>query len=238
MGDGKEGHIVFGGSLHVGILGLAGHLAYFLIGRLAEFGHHGKHLLFLHVAQQAVEIHVEGLQEEVGGHKAGEVVIVVPLIDVEQLVFLSGHNGKSLTAEGFLQSRVEGGKLEGVHDIGNVHQLSGSAGEIISFQFILARFQFGHESLFLLGITDRSHAVGLGVLLTVFFVFLTVPEAFFQYGVVPGSATEDTAQVGIHEAVALAGRESIAKDAQVAETVTGNILVEIYLTVEFLHIQA
>ena len=128
---------------------------------------------------------MEGLQEEVGGHKTGEVVIVVALIDVEQLVFLSGHNGKSLTAEGFLQPRVEGGELEGVHDIGDVHQLSGSSGEIVGFQFFLARFQFGHESLLLFGVADRSHFVALGVLLAAFIVFLAVPEAFLQHGVVP-----------------------------------------------------
>ena len=178
VGNGKEGHVVFRGSLQVGILRLAGRAAHFLIGQFAEFGHHGQHLLFFNVAQQTVEIHMEGLQKEVGGHEAGEVVIVVALIDVEQLVFLSRHDGKSLTTQSLLQPWVERGELEGVHDIGYVHQLSGSAGEVVGFQFVLASFQFGHESLFLLGVADGGHAVTLGVLFSLFGVFLAVPETF------------------------------------------------------------
>ena len=238
VGNGKEGHVVFGGSLQVGILRLAGRAAHFLIGQFAEFGHHGQHLLFLNVAQQAVEIHVEGLQEEVGGHETGEVVIVVALIDVEQLVFLSWHDGKSLTTQSLLQPWVERGELEGIHNIGNVHQLSGSAGEVAGLQFVLASFQFGHESLFLLGIADGGHAVTLGVLFSLFGVFLAVPESFFQYCVIPGGAAEDAAQIGIHKAVTLTGREGVAKYPQVAQTVARDVLIEIYLTIEFLHVES
>ena len=95
MSNGKIGGIALCGITHraFGSFRLGHHLG---VELLAVVGHYLVHLALFHLAQHVVEIHVESLQVDVGSNKAGELVIVIVLIDVEQLFLIVGDNGKSI----------------------------------------------------------------------------------------------------------------------------------------------
>ena len=82
------------------------------------------HFLLFHLAQQAVEVHVEELQIEVGGDERREVVIVVALVDVEQLLVLVGHDGEAVGTECVHQPLVGFFELPGVDEIVDVDHFS------------------------------------------------------------------------------------------------------------------
>ena len=74
---------------------------------MREGFHQCVELFLFGIAQNVVEIEVEKLQIKVGGYKAGEVGVVVLLVNMEQLLQVVWHNGKPIAADGILQFRVE-----------------------------------------------------------------------------------------------------------------------------------
>ena len=72
-----------------------------------ELCHQWQQLILLDLAQHAVYVEVVELQIQVGSNEAGEYVVVVLFVDVEQLFVTAGHDGKSLLAKLLAESGVE-----------------------------------------------------------------------------------------------------------------------------------
>ena len=109
------------------------------------------------VAEHAVEIEVEHLQEEVGGDEAREIVVVVFLIDVEQLVFVVGHYGETVSGECVVELRVYFLELVVVYYITGIDDEIGiSSVEIGLLQLFLPLQELLHEGLFLRSVFERE----------------------------------------------------------------------------------
>ena len=99
-GNVVELHVTIGSTREVAVVGCPCiDLAHSLKHVVREVGHQRHQMLLLQFAQHAVEVEVIELQEEVGGDKRGEALVVVLLIDVEQLFVLCRHNGKALVCQ-------------------------------------------------------------------------------------------------------------------------------------------
>ena len=63
---------------------------------LCIFCHKWQQLILLEFSQHAVDVKMIKLQVEVGSYETGEIGVVVPLVDVEQLRGVRGHDSESL----------------------------------------------------------------------------------------------------------------------------------------------
>ena len=61
----------------------------------------------LQTLQHIAEIHVKGLQVNIGGHKAGHALIVVHLIHVEQLLHVGRRDAEVIAVQPLVERRVE-----------------------------------------------------------------------------------------------------------------------------------
>ena len=177
---------------------------------------------------------MEGLQEEVGGDEAGELVVVVVLVDMEQLQVVGRHDGEAVAPERLHQSRLLAAQLVGIDDVRRVDDGPLRCVEVVRLQLILAGLQPLYERLFLPRIADRCHLPHEHVAILV--VAHLAPEAFLHHLVVPRRGVEQSAQVGVHEAVALPRGESVAQHAQFADAQLRDVHVEVNLLVELFHV--
>ena len=219
-----------------------------LVAPVAEAVYGAEQSLLFHVAQQTVEVEVVELQEEVGGHEVGEVGVVVLLVDVEQLLVLSGHDGKALAPQLAAQPIVKRLQLHGVHHVAHVYPLAVLLRqEILLQQQLLACLQLADEGLFLSGQPDGHHlrvhlVVGVAprgvVAILPLVVGLQLLPALPLQRVVPGGTLEHAPQEGIAEGVALAGPEAVAQHAQLGDAEPADVLAQVYLLVQPFHVDA
>ena len=158
------------------------------------------------------------LQVEVGGHEVGHIRIVVTLIDMEQLIVLSRHNGKAITSQFVAQTTVELLHLHGIHHIAHVNTMTLLAGfEVLLLQNLLAGLQLADERLFRLADLDGHLGVGLVVVVAPAVVaiildihLLNLFPTYHHQRVVPRRTLEDATQEGIAERIAATGIETVA----------------------------
>ena len=181
-----------------------------------EFRHQWQQMIFLQLAEHAVDIEVVQLQIEVGSHKAGEVAVVVLLVDVEQLRVVRRHNGKSLFGQVLTECRVEVLQLLRVQQVVHVHTQTFFHFEILLHQLILAFFQTLHERCLHIGVGNEfllvdGTQIGITPTLVIlaFYALQLVVEGIHQR-IIPSGRLEDAAQVGILEGIAFLCRRGIA----------------------------
>ena len=200
--------------------------------------------MLLHLAQHAVDIEVVELQEEVGGHEVGELVIVVLLVDMEQLVVVGGHDGEAYLGQMLAEQRVKLLQLCRVHQVLHVHAQTLSSLEVSLLQLILAGLQTVDELLLLIRKLDQADLLRSTVVIVaprLVVLHLDVLEVGFlgklvHQRVIPGSRAVDTSDIGVLEGVALLGSGRIAEQSDVAQLQTRYIHVVVDAVEQRLHV--
>ena len=225
MGNGEVGSIVLCCSLDVRIGGKRSLCAHGIIELLDKAGEQRHELLLLHLFQQTVEIHMEHLQEEVGSDEVGELMVVVAFIYMEQLLLITGYDGKGVLGQGLTEFRVERSQLEGVDEVVHIHHHPVGGHEVLLFQRLLTVLELLHE-----GFLGISIGKGLGLAIFLF------PETVVHLLTIPRGGLEDGTEVATHEAITLTGGKSVPQDSCLADGKLRHIHVKGNLLVQFLYV--
>ena len=209
-----------------------------------EGGHQWQQLLLLHLAQHAVDVEVENLQVEVGGHEVGEVVVVVLLVDLEQLVHTCGHDAETVLAQLLTEQRVEILELCGVDHVLDVHFLIWPHLEVLLLEFVLALLHALDEGLLLIGVLHDvrlvDHAVVEIVERLIFLALkLVVGHVLVEYPhqrVVPRGGQIDVADIGVLEGEASLCSGRVAKRTDIGQRESADVHVVIDTVEQFLHV--
>ena len=244
VGHGEENGIMVGVGPDLLIVRVGSLLVHGVIHVTGHIDHELRQLLFLDLFQHTVEIEVIQLQEQVGGDKAGELLVVVLLIDMEQLVVGGGNDGKAVLCQMLAEQGVELLQLLGIDEVTHVHaQILGGV-EVLFLQLIHALLEPFHEVLFLLGVFDESfHLTGTVVEVAprlVLLLFDAFEVGFFvelpHQGVVPRGTLIDTADIGILEGESLTGGGGVTEHEEVTDGQSGDIHVVVDTVFQLLHV--
>jgi len=115
-----------------------------------EGAEHRDELLLLQLPKDKIEVHVKELEVEIGGDKAGEVVVVIVLVDVKKLDVVLGHDHESVAGQCLLHTRGKGLELVRVGEVAQVHAVAFGDGEVLLQQLALAGLHSVDEGLTLL----------------------------------------------------------------------------------------
>ena len=95
------------------------------------------------------------LEIEVGGDKAGELLVVVLLIHMEELVVGGRNNGKTVLCQMLAEQGVELLQLRGIDKVGHVHSKVFWCVEVQFLQFVFTSLQAFHEVQLFLGVFNK-----------------------------------------------------------------------------------
>ena len=215
-----------------------------LIQIVRHVGNELRERLLLHLTQHAVEIEVIQLQIEIGGHKTGEAVVVVLFVDVEKLFVSSRHDAEAVLTQVLRQGLFEVLQLGNIHQITHVHPKIGRYVEVILLQFVNTRLHTIHKGLLLIcKLQSTRLAAGSVVELTpgLVFAFLYRLEVhtlveFPHQRVIPRSGRIDTSDIGILEGIALSGCWCTPQHAQITQTETRHVHIEVETVFQLLYI--
>ena len=182
-----------------GGLGLTFHV---VVHAPREGAEHGDELLLLQLPKDKIEVHVEELEVEIGGDKAGEVVVVIVLVDVKELDVVLGHDHESVAGQCLLHTRGKGLELVRVGEVAQVHAVAFGDGEVLLQQLALAGLHSVDEGL-LVGLQDGPERLAV-------FVGSSLIGAVF----VPVRLAEERVQVLLHDPVALLRGGDLPVDAE------------------------
>ena len=243
LGDGKEPDVAGCGCLQSSAtLSFLVDLLHHLEHLVAVIHHQTKELVSFQLAQHTVDIHVIELQIKVGGHKVGEFIIVVLLVELEQLIVVSRHNGKAFCRQMPAQVLVEILQLRWVHNVLHVHPQVARHIEVLLHKLVLTILQTLDKGLLHIVVVqqvllvDGTH-VGLAPALALLAlnVVQTVVKGPHQR-VVPGGLGVNTSDVGVHEGESALGSRSVAQCTNVGERESAHVHVVVDTVEETLHV--
>ena len=220
------------------------HIVQQLVHVAGESNHQGQQLVLLQLAQHAVEIEMIELQVEVGGHEAGEVGIVVLLVDLEELVQVGGHDAETVFAQLLAELRVELLELRGVGEVQHVDTQTWSNLEVLLFELVLTLLHAFDEGFLLIGVLHDVCLVDHAIVeiierLIVLALELVVGHVVVKgphQRVVPRGGQIDVADVGILEGEATLRCRCIAERTDIGQRETADIHVVVDAVEQFLHV--
>ena len=198
------------------------HLLHHLV---AVVVHQGIELVGLQLAQHTVDIEVVELQVEVGGDEAGEVVVVVLLVHLEELVVAGRHDAEAVLCQLLAQLWVELLQLRGIGQVGHVHAQTFVNSEVLFDKLLLALLQATDKRLFLIielqgtRLLDQTVVVVVDVLVLLageLAVGQVLVEGIHQR-VVPRGGQEDVTDVGVLEGKASLGSRGVAQRTDIGQ---------------------